>query len=45
MFHTTTLSAELSDEVLVSLFHEGDLGALDLLLARYRRFARAKARK
>jgi RNA polymerase sporulation-specific sigma factor len=28
----------------VSLFHEGELDALDLLLARYRRFARAKAR-
>jgi RNA polymerase sporulation-specific sigma factor len=28
----------------VALFHEGELAALDLLLARYRRFARAKAR-
>ena len=34
----------LSDETLVRLFHEGDLEALDVLLARYRRFARAKAR-
>jgi len=34
----------LSDEALVGLFHEGDLEALDVLLARYRRFARAKAR-
>ena len=34
----------LSDEALVRLFHEGDLEALDLLLGRYRRFARAKAR-
>jgi RNA polymerase sporulation-specific sigma factor len=37
-------SSDLSDEVLVRHFHEGDLEALDLLLARYRRFARAKAR-
>src|SRR6478752_7643870 len=34
----------LSDEMLVRLFHEGDVEALDLLLTRYRRFARAKAR-
>ena len=40
----TVLSSDLSDEVLVRLFHEGDLEALDLLLERYRRFARAKAR-
>ncbi len=40
----TALSSDLSDEVLVRLFHEGDLEALDLLLERYRRFARAKAR-
>ena len=40
----TALSSDLSDEVLVRLFHEGDLEALDLLLQRYRRFARAKAR-
>ena len=44
MSQTSALSAELSDEVLVSLCHEGDLEALDLLLARYRRFARTKAR-
>ncbi len=37
-------SSDLSDEVLVRLFHEGDVEALDLLLQRYRRFARAKAR-
>ena len=30
--------------MLVRLFHEGDVEALDLLLERYRRFARAKAR-
>ena len=40
----TVHSSDLSDEVLVRLFHEGDVEALDLLLARYRRFARAKAR-
>ncbi|HEX2119640.1 MAG TPA: RNA polymerase sporulation sigma factor SigH [Acidimicrobiales bacterium] len=40
----SALSAERTDEDLVSLFHEGDLEALDLLLTRYRRFARAKAR-
>ena len=34
----------LPDEELVTLFHEGDLDALDLLLARYRGFSRAKAR-
>ena len=44
MPQTSALSSDLSDEVLVSLFHEGDLEALDLLLERYRRFARAKAR-
>ncbi len=37
-------SSDLSDEMLVRLFHEGDVEALDLLLQRYRRFARAKAR-
>jgi RNA polymerase sporulation-specific sigma factor len=40
----TVVSGDLTDEELVSLFHQGDLAALDLLLARYRRFARAKAR-
>jgi RNA polymerase sporulation-specific sigma factor len=40
----TVHSSDLSDEVLVRLFHEGDVEALDLLLSRYRRFARAKAR-
>jgi RNA polymerase sporulation-specific sigma factor len=35
---------DLSDEVLVRQFHEGDVEALDLLLERYRRFAGAKAR-
>ncbi len=36
--------SDLPDEVLVSLFHEGDVVALDALLERYRRFARVKAR-
>ncbi|MGI8809254.1 MAG: RNA polymerase sporulation sigma factor SigH [Acidimicrobiales bacterium] len=40
----TVLSSDLSDEVLVRLFHEGDVEAIDLLLERYRRFARSKAR-
>ena len=44
MSQTCALSPDLSDEELVSQFHEGDLEALDLLLERYRRFARAKAR-
>ena len=35
---------DLSDEVLVRQFHEGEVEALDLLLERYRRFAGAKAR-
>jgi RNA polymerase sporulation-specific sigma factor len=44
MSQTSAPPSGLSDEELVSLFHEGALDALDLLLARYRRFARAKAR-
>jgi RNA polymerase sporulation-specific sigma factor len=44
MPQSTEAAAHLSDEMLVRLFHEGDLDALDLLLTRYRRFARAKAR-
>ncbi len=40
----TAVTSDLADEELVSLFHQGDLAALDLLLARYRRFARAKGR-
>ncbi|HVF74714.1 MAG TPA: RNA polymerase sporulation sigma factor SigH [Acidimicrobiales bacterium] len=35
---------ELSDTELVARFHEGDHEALQILLERYRRFARAKAR-
>jgi RNA polymerase sporulation-specific sigma factor len=33
-----------SDEDLVELAHEGDDGAIDVLLTRYRHYARAKAR-
>ena len=44
MPQTSPLSCHLSDEELVGLFREGELEALDLLLERYRRFARAKAR-
>src|SRR5687768_14198762 len=36
--------SELSDTELVARFHEGDHLALQVLLERYRRFARAKAR-
>ena len=36
--------AELADMELVARFHEGDADALAVLLERYRRFARAKAR-
>ena len=44
MPQSSVTSSDLPDEVLVRLFHEGDLESLDLLLARYRRFTRAKAR-
>ncbi|HJV08118.1 MAG TPA: RNA polymerase sporulation sigma factor SigH [Acidimicrobiales bacterium] len=44
MPQSSVTSSDLPDEVLVRLFHEGDLHSLDLLLARYRRFTRAKAR-
>ena len=36
--------AELNDDELVARFHEGDNESLDVLLNRYRRFTRAKAR-
>src|SRR4051812_32244923 len=36
--------AEFTDDDLVALFHEGHFEAVELLLERYRRFARAKAR-
>src|SRR5688572_15536019 len=35
---------DLADVELVARFHGGDAGALQILLERYRRFARAKAR-
>jgi RNA polymerase sporulation-specific sigma factor len=35
---------DLSDDALVARFHDGDHDALGVLLERYRRFARAKAR-
>src|SRR5437868_14169122 len=35
---------ELSDDDLVARFHDGDGDSLNVLLERYRRFARAKAR-
>ena len=35
---------ELSDDDLVARFHDGDTDALNVLLERYRRFARAKSR-
>jgi RNA polymerase sporulation-specific sigma factor len=44
MPQSCAISSETTDEMLVCLFHEGDVEALDVLLARYRRFARAKAR-
>src|SRR4026207_1853325 len=36
--------AELSDDELVARFQSGDNDSLDVLLTRYRRFTRAKAR-
>jgi RNA polymerase sporulation-specific sigma factor len=42
-FETVSL-AELADDELVARFHDGDTDALAVLLERYRRFARAKAR-
>ena len=44
MHSPSPVPSDLADEELVSLFHAGDLAALDLLLDRYRRFARVKAR-
>jgi RNA polymerase sporulation-specific sigma factor len=37
-------STELADEELVALFQAGDQSALEVLIRRYRRFARAKTR-
>src|SRR5690242_13500124 len=36
--------AELADDDLVARYHDGDTAALNVLLERYRRFARAKSR-
>ena len=44
MPQSSATSSDISDEMLVRQFHEGDVEALDLLLERYRRFAGAKAR-
>jgi RNA polymerase sporulation-specific sigma factor len=44
MPQTIAPSSDLTDEVLVSMFHQGDADAFDLLMERYRRLARAKAR-
>jgi len=44
MPQSSATTLDLSDEVLVRQFHEGDVDSLDLLLERYRRFAGAKAR-
>ena len=41
---STPPAADCSDEELVARFQWGDLVALDVLLGRYRRFARSKAR-
>ena len=37
-------SLDVTDDELVQMFRDGDLEALNLLLERYRRFARSKAR-
>ena len=42
-FDTTPL-VDLADDELVACYRAGDAAALDTLLERYRRFARAKAR-
>jgi RNA polymerase sporulation-specific sigma factor len=44
MPQSSATSSDLSDEMLVRQFHEGDVEALDVLLERYRRFAGLKAR-
>jgi RNA polymerase sporulation-specific sigma factor len=42
--HLGVVPVELTDDHLVALFRQGDGAALELLLERYRRFARSKAR-
>ncbi len=44
MPQSSATSSDLSDEMLVRQFHEGDVESLDVLLERYRRFAGVKAR-
>jgi RNA polymerase sporulation-specific sigma factor len=41
--HLGVVPVELTDDHLVALFRQGDVSALELLLERYRRFARSKA--
>jgi RNA polymerase sigma-H factor len=42
--HLGVVPVEFTDDHLVTLFQQGDVAALELLLERYRRFARSKAR-
>jgi len=44
MHNSSLVPSDLADEELVSLYHQGEVAALDVLLARYRRSARMKAR-
>ena len=44
MPQSSATSSDVSDEMLVRQFHEGDVESLDVLLERYRRFAGVKAR-
>ncbi len=44
LFLEDIVEARLDDDDLVARYHVGDQGALDVLLHRYRAFARAKAR-
>ena len=42
--HLSAVGATFTDDELLALFHEGHVEALEILLERYRRFTRAKAR-
>ncbi|MDQ6783943.1 MAG: RNA polymerase sporulation sigma factor SigH [Actinomycetota bacterium] len=44
LLHSLPVLTDLDDEALVSRFQAGDEDALEVLIARYRRFARSKAR-
>ena len=44
LLHSVPSPADLTDEDLVAMFQDGHVDALDELVARYRRFARGKAR-